>query len=561
VGTNQRRKTEADRRTTRRQESKRSSAPSNTTDPQAAPALVTGRPVARPMPQRDRKMPSEAMSPPTVAATGTRWWDTVRGDILLSALGVLVALALYLPRLEEPPKYIYDEVYHAYTASQYAIGNADAWLWTTKAPEGVAYEWTHPPLGKLIITLGVLLFGDNSLGWRFTSAITGALGLAAVYWLGLTLTKQRLVAILAAVLTLVDGLYFVESRTGVIDIFGAVFMTCAFIALYAFVTAPPTRVRTPLLLLGLSMGLGIANKWNAVYPAALIGTFALWRTFELLPFRLRRPVAGGAAALLALAVALAPPLRSGTGLILATLIGVLIAFQLYKLFVVTPAPSEARGAGAGAGLLQHLIWVPLGLVALPLGVYLLSYVPFFLAGHTVEQLIELQRQMYYYHANLVATHAYASKWYQWPFAWKPVWYSVSYGQDVASYTYANGNPFLYWAFLPAVAFVMARWWSQRHPALPILAIGFLGQWLPWALIPRLAYIYHFLPASIFGTLAVAVSLATFWEWGRNAIGWRAFTVAYVAVVLVAFTFFYPIYSSVNLTKVGYESRIWIESWR
>ncbi len=495
-----------------------------------------------------------------VAPAGTSWWARVRVDFLISALFVIVGLGLYLIRIEEPRQYIYDEVYHAYTASQYAIGNADAWLWSTKAPqEKVAYEWTHPPLGKLIMTVGILLWGDTPLGWRFASAIFGALGLAAVYWLGLTLTRNRAVALVASVLTLADGLYFVESRTGVIDIFGAAFMACAFIALYAFLTAPPTRIRTPLLWLGLFMGLGIATKWNAVYPSVLLGGVASWRAFGLLPFAARRAIIGVLTVALPLAVLFVPALRSGSGLKIALLVGALIAWQLYALFF--SATGQTGPKKAGERLVQHLIWVPLGLIALPLVVYLFSYLPFFLAGHTTDQLIELQRQMYYYHANLKATHAYQSTWFQWPAAWRPVWYSVTYGEGVVANTYANGNPLLYWAFLPAVVYVTIRWWADRHPALPVLLIGFFGQWLPWALIPRIAYIYHFLPAAIFGILAVAVVVGELWEWGKRATAGRALAVGYVAVVLLAFAFFYPIYSSVNLTKPQFESRIWFENWR
>src|SRR4051812_8359908 len=56
----------------------------------------------------------------------------VRPDIIVPAILFIAALALFLPRLSVPDQYIYDEVYHAYTAGQYAAGNTDAYVWYTE---------------------------------------------------------------------------------------------------------------------------------------------------------------------------------------------------------------------------------------------------------------------------------------------------------------------------------------------------------------------------------------------------------------------------------------------
>lgn len=462
-------------------------------------------------------------APPAEAVPAARgglagWWDTAWQDVTISLALVAVALALFLPRLAVPPHHIYDEIYHAYTAAQFAKGNADAWVWYTHvpagAPQNAAYEWTHPPLGKLLIAVGILIYGDQSYGWRIMSVIVGAIGVPIMYWLVLGMTKRRPVALLASGLLLIDGLYFVESRTGVLDIFGAVFMLGAFAAFYYYLAAPPDRVRRPLLLLGLFMGLAIATKWNAVYPSALIGLVAVVR--------------GGYLCLRA---------------------------------------SQRRGETPTArDYLQHLIWVPLGLVLLPGALYMLSYTYFFLAGHTLAEFKELQWQMYYYHSHLKATHDYSSVWYQWPLTGRPVWYSVMSQGDLVANTYANGNPFLYWSFFVAVPYAIYRW-RTNIPALLVVLIGFFGQWLPWALVPRLAYIYHFLPAATIGTLCVAVTIGDLWQFGARlvrqrrqqaAIGWQIVAGVWVAAILWAFVFFYPIYTSVYLSRDQFEARIWFD---
>ena len=54
----------------------------------------------------------------------------------------------------------FDEIYHARTAYEIAHGMSN-------------YEWTHPPLGKVFISLGVRMFGMNPFGWRIIGVLFG----------------------------------------------------------------------------------------------------------------------------------------------------------------------------------------------------------------------------------------------------------------------------------------------------------------------------------------------------------------------------------------------------
>src|SRR4051794_31833825 len=124
-----------------------------------ATAQPTRGRAATPAPGSTRaKTTTGAVSAPVVRdLTGAGWWARARRDVLLSRLLLVAALGLYLPRLGVPDKYIYEGLSPAYPASQYAAGNPDVWLWSTRPPEqrvdgkkGAPYEWTPPPLGKLI---------------------------------------------------------------------------------------------------------------------------------------------------------------------------------------------------------------------------------------------------------------------------------------------------------------------------------------------------------------------------------------------------------------------------
>lgn len=448
-------------------------------------------------------MPTDATVDAPQAESPRVTLQGVLGADLLPGILFVVAMAVLAPRLAVPSAYIFDEVYHAYTAGQYVAGNHDAYLWNTTAPrQDVGYMWNHPPAGVLFIAAGIKIWGDNSFGWRISSAIFGATGVVIAYLLALAISRRKLVAVVAALLLLVDGLYVVQSRTGMLDIYGTVFMLGAFFALYGYLTSPPERVRGPLLRLGLFLGLGIATKWNAAYASLCIGLVVLGRGFMVYA-------------------------KSGRSL---------------------------RNDGVRA----HLLWVPLGLAVLPALVYIAAYGPFLLTGHTFRQFLEAQRQIFQYHTHLQATHAYQSRWWEWPLTLRPVWYYTwNEGETVAN-IYANGNTVLCLAFVPAVIVVGTRWLMKRDPAGIVLAIGFFGQWLPWALVPRISFAYHFLPAVPFGCLAIAVILVALFDRG---VAGRVVAAGYLGLALAFFIYFYPIYAAVPITVQHFEHRVWLKDWR
>jgi dolichyl-phosphate-mannose--protein O-mannosyl transferase len=127
-------------------------------------------------------------------------------------------------------------------------------------------------------------------------------------------------------------------------------------------------------------------------------------------------------------------------------------------------------------------------------VYLLSFAPFILAGHTWEQFIELHRQMWYYHTGLVATHSYQSTPLQWIFNIRPVWYWVNYEGATLSNIYAIGNPLILWLGLVALILQVRKIFSYPTSLFYLLYFVFT---LPWIFSPRIMFFYHYLPSSVF----------------------------------------------------------------
>jgi len=110
-----------------------------------------------------------------------RYWVDALGSGFLATF----ALLLFVYRLGWPDWYVWDEVYHAYTAGQYVAGNSDAFVWgTTPAGPGSMYTWNHPPLGLHLIGFGIRAWGDDPLGWRLPGAIFGAAGVGIAYLMG-----------------------------------------------------------------------------------------------------------------------------------------------------------------------------------------------------------------------------------------------------------------------------------------------------------------------------------------------------------------------------------------
>lgn len=415
---------------------------------------------------------------------------------LLPLLLAAVALTLTLPRLGTPGEYVFDELYYAHTAGKYVNGDSDAYRCCRPPRDRPAIEWTHPPVAKLLISGGILTFGDNAIGWRAASALFGVLGVFVTYFLARSLTGSQGVAALAAGLLLVDGLFVVESRTGMSNLFLLVFANAALLSSSRVLAVPPSRVMLPLLATGAMLGLAMATKWSAVALFGLGGVAYCWR-----------------------------------------------AWRIWR---------DSR-----QDLASYLRWSPVAFGVIPLAIYLASYGHFFWLGHGWSDFIDLHRSMLAYHRELGVVHAYSSSWWEWPMAARPVWYYAGEVGQRGAFVFANGNPLLYWPMVVAVLWVAIDWWGRRPTALAILLIGFFGQWLPWALSPRGTFVYHFLPVVPLGCIALATVVTGAWRqggWQRGA------AVVYTCAVVATFAYFFPLYTAMPMTAQEVASRMWLPSW-
>ena len=191
--------------------------------------------------------------------------NIIRSNKSLMLILILATLLRFV-NLSHPAAYIFDEVYHGFTAREYLHSRVEAWEWWTKPPEGVAYEWTHPPVAKYGMVLGMLILGEGELGYRAGSAVMGVLGILGLYLFVSSLTHNKNLALLTAFLMTIEGTHIAQSRIAMNDSY---MLTFYIWSLYA---AVKSRWKMVAILYGLALG----SKWSALYgalPLALLYSY------------------------------------------------------------------------------------------------------------------------------------------------------------------------------------------------------------------------------------------------------------------------------------------------
>lgn len=431
----------------------------------------------------------------------------------------------------------FDEIYHARTAYEHLHGLSP-------------YETTHPPLGKLMMAAAIAVFGMTPFGWRFAGALVGVLMLPALYLLTRQLTRRRDLATFTMVLFSLDLMHFTQTRIATIDSFPVLFILLSVLCMARYLMADAyavpagaaadsrpralTRVYlrslVPLLLSGLFMGISIACKWIGLYSAvglAVLFLMAIYRQF-----------------------------RTG-----------LVAFDV-DLPPEMPAPQRVRVLWARELTIRRILltcaFCVVFFIAVPALIYYLSYIPYLSPSGPVSiaRIVKAQQGMYAYHSTpgLGMDHPFNSPWWQWPLILKPMWFNQDKFEPAgyASTIMCMGNPLIFYIGALCMGLAMTlfvrKYWSLRDGlrqgdgdvTLAVLMVGFLAQYLPWVLVPRSMYIYHYFASVPFIILATALALDRL----RNVRLRRWLMVGYLVLAAVFFALFYP-YASGMLTPTAW----------
>ena len=410
------------------------------------------------------------------------------------------------------------------------------------------------------MAVGEWLYGLNSLGWRVVPALFGTLAILLMCRVARRITRSTLLGCLAGLLLSLDGLEFVLSRTGILDIFLMFFVLASFGALVIDRDVSRARLAEAVVLeasdeAGPSLGI---RKWR-VAAGVLIGLACASKQY-------------------------------GFWYILAYA-GLCIAWDIGARRTVG-LRAYVRGA-----LVRDGKWLPLTLGVIPLVTYVVTWSGWFATSTGYDRnyaqangvnipiigplysLFEYHKEMFSFGVALDARHPYESQPWDWFVITRPVaffWqsYTNAAGTDLAkpgttgpyvSEVLAIGNPAIWWLSIPAIVFCLAWWLTRRDWRAGAAVLGVAAGWASWLpFVSRTKFYYYALEFEPFVIICIVLCLGLILGsatavWWRRALG-AAVVGLYLLTVIILFWYFYPILSAKVIPYSEWLSHMWYSGW-
>jgi len=416
----------------------------------------------------------------------------------LFALLLIISGITHFSFLTTPASVVYDEVHFGKYSTAYCCTGANIFD-------------VHPPHAKLLIA-GVAKLGGYAGGfdfknigetfhdvpvfaYRFVPAFTGFMLTILIFVLIRQLGGSTAAAFFAAALYTFDNALLVQTRFILLD---GILLLGIFAALSAYLAGMRTQHTAKqagwLLLAGAMAGLAVGSKL--------------------------------------------------TGLTALGLIAVIIVVRITQDYSGENIWKWARS----------YIWVVTGAVA----VYLFGwYLHFQLldkpgfgddfyrnTGHFFQDLFNIHQVMFSSNIAITVSHPDTSPWWSWPLMTTPPYYWS--GQSAA--IYLLGNPIIWWgttlltiviACNVLLSKVTKLSWQAKTPGVNLWVpfAGYLIATLPYALVKRPLFMYHYLPSLLFALLFVVLWLdSAGWIRMDKFTAQRKSYFAVLAVTLACFVF-------------------------
>jgi len=396
------------------------------------------------------------------------------------------------------------------------------------------------------------------------------------------MTRSTLLGCIAGLLMAFDGLEFVQSRISMLDIFLMFWVLAAFACLVAdrdwgrrrlaerledagtaLTPDPKLGFRPWRVGLALCLGAACATKWNGAFYVVLFTALAFaWDVGARRTGGSQTPVAAtlrrDVLPLLALVVILVP-----------------VVYTLsWGGWFLTDDGFDRHWAADPANRSHWKLTLPfLGWTIVHIPDAWSNAMP-----DVFRSWIHDQWQIWNFHDSLDAKHPYQSHPEGWLLLARPVSYFYSAPKSGAlGCTAPNGcskeiiglgTPAIWWATIPALIGCLWFWISRRDWRAGAALLGVLFAIVPW--IPsdtfgqRTMFSFYALPGVPFMILALTICIGYALgpataslrrrQWGATIVG------IYLVLVVVNFSFLYPILSAQVIPTSDWNARIWFGSW-
>ena len=187
-------------------------------------------------------------------------WEEFKGrlakiptPITLILLGTLASVTL-LSGLGNPDSVYFDEEHYVTAARAILRGGGDP-------------NWIHPPLGKLLMALGMLALGESDpLGWRLPGVFLAILCVPALNLIGTRLYGSRKTGLIASLLLCFDFLFFAQARIAMLDIYVLAF---SLFGVLFYLSSDRSHRLSYLALSGVFFGMATSSKMPGFLPLLL----------------------------------------------------------------------------------------------------------------------------------------------------------------------------------------------------------------------------------------------------------------------------------------------------
>lgn len=527
--------------------------------------------------------------------------------VILAFIGV-VAAVLRLWHLGELQQLVFDEVYFSKYGHNYLTGTT--------------FFDVHPPLSKYFIGMGIWIHNHlpwindpaydhaeltqlSAWSWRWLNAVTGTALCFVVARMSLYLHPSRALSLIIAALIATEGTFIVESRFGLNNVYIVLFGAFA-ILYFAKAFQQPAKYRINLILCGTFLGCALSVKWNGLGYA-----LAIWGLL-IAPIAIRYINNFATDPSLDMRTHERSSLFTGAKvweyplyLLILPLILYFIIWQphlsMFNDYDFVEMQKQILGYHSNSVTAdQHPYcsrWYSWPLNLRPIGYY-------FNAGDPAPDAASpsyIFSIAFWFWFGLLSAIALVPVWLQKACEWRStkifpkillVPFAAVTGIFIAGLIFRGGwsitdevtnasiqhfadihlfaNPILFWLAAVAMAAMMVVWivnlmrWF-RSGKIPegllfqsIVVFCFCANWLPWTIVTRCLFQYHFMPASLLSLCALAWFIYKGFSANNQLI--KSATALVSAAIAAGFIYWLPFQLGFTLSPNSFYARMWLQSW-